>query len=223
MAALDGPRPIGLLDTQLAQSQPIGSPAFFWAAALLERNRPGDASRAADLLEAFRATPAARHPWRLAEALPLLAAAREAMGDRAAAMAIMAETLAQEPGVLVRRFADAGPFSLAVLRRLAASDDPLAERAARVLDAISPPATDPGPLSTLTSREREVLELMGHWLTNKEIATRLGISPNTVRQHSVSIFRKLGVEDRRDAVDVLLATRRPMLRQRADHTVPGNP
>jgi DNA-binding NarL/FixJ family response regulator len=49
------------------------------------------------------------------------------------------------------------------------------------------------PLSELTPREREVLELMAHGLTDLGIARRLYIEPNTVDSHNRSIFRKLNL------------------------------
>ena len=51
-------------------------------------------------------------------------------------------------------------------------------------------------LSTLTEREREVLELLAQGLTNKEIAERLVITTNTVKRHIKAIFEKLNVHTR---------------------------
>jgi len=54
--------------------------------------------------------------------------------------------------------------------------------------------------NVLTFREMDVLLLLDQRLTNKEIARALGISPDTVRQHTVNIYRKLGVQNRRQAI-----------------------
>lgn len=48
-------------------------------------------------------------------------------------------------------------------------------------------------LSTLTSREREVLTLIASGSSNKQAAAALGISPRTVESHRDSVMRKLGV------------------------------
>jgi DNA-binding NarL/FixJ family response regulator len=52
----------------------------------------------------------------------------------------------------------------------------------------------------LTSRERQVLELLSDGHTMRQIATRLGISPRTVETHVGKIYRKLGVRTRVQAV-----------------------
>ena len=56
------------------------------------------------------------------------------------------------------------------------------------------------PIEALTAREREVLELLSHGLPNKTIASRLDISEHTVKFHLSSIFSKLGVTTRTEAV-----------------------
>ncbi|MBN2706309.1 MAG: hypothetical protein JXR89_07710 [Deltaproteobacteria bacterium] len=56
-----------------------------------------------------------------------------------------------------------------------------------------------GIVSPLSRREAEVLRLISGGLTNKEIAWRLKITPDTVKSHVVHIFNKLGVNDRTQA------------------------
>ena len=51
-------------------------------------------------------------------------------------------------------------------------------------------------ITSLTVREREVIDLVGQGLKNQMIADRLCISEATVRHHLTSIFAKLGVDDR---------------------------
>ena len=54
----------------------------------------------------------------------------------------------------------------------------------------------------LTPREIEVLRMIAEGLGNKEIASRLRISDHTVKFHISSIFAKLGVSSRTEAVIV---------------------
>ena len=58
-------------------------------------------------------------------------------------------------------------------------------------------AQAPGGLS---ARETEILTLIAEGLSNKEIARSLDIGPETVKSHLKSIFTKLGVERRAQAV-----------------------
>lgn len=53
--------------------------------------------------------------------------------------------------------------------------------------------------NNLTSREKEVLELIAEGLINREIAKRLYISEKTVKNHVSNIFKKLNVSDRTQA------------------------
>lgn len=55
-------------------------------------------------------------------------------------------------------------------------------------------------LDALTPREREVLDVLAEGLSNKEIAWRLKISEHTVKFHVASIFAKLDVSTRAEAV-----------------------
>ena len=57
---------------------------------------------------------------------------------------------------------------------------------------------------SLTHREQEVLELLAEGLPNKAIATRLGISDQTVKFHVASISAKLGATNRTEAVRIAL-------------------
>jgi DNA-binding NarL/FixJ family response regulator len=52
----------------------------------------------------------------------------------------------------------------------------------------------------LTERESEVLDLLARGLDNAQIAARLELSEKTVRNHITSIFAKLEVETRAQAI-----------------------
>jgi DNA-binding NarL/FixJ family response regulator len=56
------------------------------------------------------------------------------------------------------------------------------------------------PTRELSARELEVLAMIVHGKSNKEIAAALGISDSTVKVHVASILNKLGVNDRTEAV-----------------------
>ncbi len=73
-----------------------------------------------------------------------------------------------------------------------------------------------GLFSPLSMREMQVLTYLTQGQTNKEIACQLGISPQTVKNHLASLFRKLGVEDRTQAV--LVALQRGWIRMQTVET-----
>lgn len=68
------------------------------------------------------------------------------------------------------------------------------------------PPRGPADHAVLTSRERDVLELLVAGGTNREISGQLGISAKTVMHHTSSIYRKLSVRGRAEAVAWALRT-----------------
>jgi len=74
--------------------------------------------------------------------------------------------------------------------------------AARLLPARDPgpAAPDEGPGDALTPREREVLELLAHGLSNRRIADALAISEHTAKFHVAAVCAKLGAASRTEAV-----------------------
>ena len=54
--------------------------------------------------------------------------------------------------------------------------------------------------ASLSARERTIVLLMGHGLTNKMIARQLRIAPETVKSHAKRIFLKLTAQTRAQAV-----------------------
>ena len=54
----------------------------------------------------------------------------------------------------------------------------------------------------LTPKQKEVLKLMGLGLSNKEIARKLSVSPETVKTHAKDLFGRLGVKNRTQAASV---------------------
>ena len=93
-------------------------------------------------------------------------------------------------------------------RRDAAAPDSLVERT-RVRRDVTRSCADDEAVSgaearaaadPVSPRERDVLAAFATGATNPAIAQELGLSPNTVKQHASSIFRKLGVRNRAEAV-----------------------
>jgi ATP/maltotriose-dependent transcriptional regulator MalT len=70
--------------------------------------------------------------------------------------------------------------------------------------ALASDAKDPAEMqdsgASLSMRERAIVLLMGHGLTNKMIARQLSIAPETVKSHAKRIFLKLTVQTRAQAV-----------------------
>jgi DNA-binding NarL/FixJ family response regulator len=60
-----------------------------------------------------------------------------------------------------------------------------------LVDSLVSRPRDPNPLSELTEREREVLSLIAEGLTDRGIADRLWLTPNTIETHVRHILRKL--------------------------------
>jgi LuxR family maltose regulon positive regulatory protein len=170
---------------------------------LIAQGRPGEAAALLErLLQAAEA--GGRVGWTIAT-LVLRALALQARGDVDQAMTPLARALAlAEPEGYVRVFVDEGP-AMAELLRHAASRGIAPEYASRLLAASDVPEyamrTSTQPLiEPLSERELEVLRLLPTHLSSTEIAEELVIAPSTVRSHVKSIYGKLNVHSRKDAV-----------------------
>ncbi|MEK6373597.1 MAG: response regulator transcription factor [Acidobacteriota bacterium] len=56
------------------------------------------------------------------------------------------------------------------------------------------------PTQPLTAREQQIVTMVAHGYTNKEIAAALGITVKTVESHKTKIMQKLGITSRADLV-----------------------
>lgn len=93
----------------------------------------------------------------------------------------------------------------AAIRAAHAGHPALSPEAAQVLlDMVRGGAPAALPAAELTERERQVLGLMTQGYTNRQIAQKLAISPSTVKTYASSIFSKLGVASRTEAVALAL-------------------
>jgi DNA-binding NarL/FixJ family response regulator len=115
----------------------------------------------------------------------------------------------EAPSTRVLLISGAGRISPNAARAAGASgfvskDRPAAEiaRAVRAVglgEAVFPPQEDQAGV-LLTEREREVLVLLASGATNREIAGSLYLSPHTVKEYTSSLYRKLAVRNRAEAV-----------------------
>jgi DNA-binding NarL/FixJ family response regulator len=107
---------------------------------------------------------------------------------------------------------DVTPEHLTAAVRLVTTGDALLAPSItrRLVERFATPApTQPAvhrDLAVLTPRELEVLTLMGHGLSNGELAGELTLSEATIKTHVARIFAKLGLRDRAQAVVVAYET-----------------
>jgi LuxR family maltose regulon positive regulatory protein len=168
---------------------------------LLAAGRPG---AALGLLDSIR-TGARTGPAVTVRAALARAQAAEGAGDTATARRLVEQALLDARRERLRRpFLDARPWIRPLL-----STEPLHELAADWLTPGpsrrgGPTATDapPPPLvaEKLSGRERDVLERLARMMSTEEIAADLYVSVNTVKTHLKSVYRKLAVSRRNEAV-----------------------
>ena len=199
-------------------------PSITRCRALLAVESPGGLLKAeAQLRECAEVAEAQHNTCHLIRILTLLATAykRQDKTEQALGALERAVTLARR-GDLVLPFVELGApmvdlleqltggreFSAHVERLVAAFGAP-SEGSTREAEAKNTPsvrgAVAAGSLAGLTNREADVLELLALRLQDKEIATRLGISYQTVNGHLKQVYQKLGVHGRREAVERAVA------------------
>jgi LuxR family transcriptional regulator, maltose regulon positive regulatory protein len=137
-------------------------------------------------------------------ALVLAAIARRRLGqtDQAADQLGYALTLA-EPHREYRSFLDGGSAARSALAVLIRPASQGAATAARILQRFDTRPTRPADAPAavpLTGSELAVLRFLPTHMTNQEIAEALFLSINTVKTHLRSVYRKLGVTTRRQAI-----------------------
>jgi LuxR family maltose regulon positive regulatory protein len=198
--------------------QPAAMP-FFYAPlltipkVLLAAGAPGYQMRVDSCLRQLHEFAEFTHNKRiLIEVLALEAMLHDADDDEQAAFAALEQSLAlAQPGGFIRLYVDLGPQMAGLLRRL-----PQRELHTAYINAILSSFADATALEprsagngqsieSLTGRELEILELLAKRYSNKEIAAELVISPGTVKRHTVNIYQKLHVHNRRDAAEAAIA------------------
>ena len=148
------------------------------------------------------------------QVLALQAMLNDAQGNEQAALTLLQQAISlAEPGGFIRLFVDLGPRLATLLKRLrhVGGDSDYTGQILQAFDEFTPALPPPiQPASTLdqqteliellTAREHEILTLLGQRLTDKEIAQALVISHLTVKRHTSTIYQKLQVNGRREAV-----------------------
>jgi DNA-binding NarL/FixJ family response regulator len=142
-----------------------------------------------------------------------IAATREVLGAEPDVKVVVLTTFEEDDYIFEALSAGASGFLLkrtkpeeliAAIHTVADGDSLLSPSVTRrVIDrmATQPAAALSGAqLETLTPREREVLELVGRGLSNREIAETFFIEESTVKTHVKRILMKLGLRDRVQAV-----------------------
>ncbi|MGF6732030.1 LuxR family maltose regulon positive regulatory protein [Paraburkholderia youngii] len=177
----------------------------------MEQGRTQDA---ADTLTASLQAIECRHGCYLALRLrTVLALVWMAAGERARAVETFRQVLkAAAPAGLYQSIVDQGPQIVPLLQavrdalRGEAQAKALLAYVDRLLDG-SRALYQPGDTrarnaerEALSARERDIIGLIAHGQSNKEIARTLGIAPETVKSHVKSIFVKLSVDKRAQAV-----------------------
>jgi LuxR family maltose regulon positive regulatory protein len=122
---------------------------------------------------------------------------RSADDQRAHEALLQALALAEQQRA-VRPFLEAGPALRSMLARQAGRFGRLERFAETVLGALPSPSS--GPHDALTDREQALLVELPSMRTAEEIADTMFVSVNTVKTHLRGIYRKLGVNQRRDAI-----------------------
>jgi len=206
----------------------IGDPArevssIFFVRVLLKKGELEKAQKLLSQLE--QAAVAGRRHGTLIQILLLQATAYRALDELPKALETLLRSLnLAYPEAYLMTFLEAGVPIYDLLKRLRSRPlpQPLAAYVLRLLQAfeqrrgpmLSP--SDAGPqgvaagqerasptgdlVEPLSERELEVLHLISTGRTNKEIAGQLVVSPGTVKAHTASIYRKLDVANRTEAV-----------------------
>lgn len=150
-------------------------------AVLAERGRLREARDELEQALRIRREWSGLSPWPRLEILLRLAPVLAGLGDHRESA-----TLLDEAGKLLESLPNGAEAQLARLerlkRRLAGRPRPVA------------------PGEPLTEREREVLRMLEGTLSLRDIGRALYLSPNTIKTHTRTLYRKLDVSDRREAV-----------------------
>jgi len=183
------------------------SPYLTLVKILLAQKTPSSLKKAGEFLNQMRSYLESIHDTRfLIEAMALQAIFLHMNGDSSAAVKTLFESISlAEPGGFIRLFVDLGEqiyYLLGLLKVEIGSTAYIDE----ILTTFPVPQTITSAkkgvrvVENLTNRELEIIELLERRLSNKEIAGLLFITAGTVKGHTIRIYQKLDVKNRRQAV-----------------------
>jgi LuxR family maltose regulon positive regulatory protein len=188
-------------------------PSLTRAAYLVSQATPADCRAGLqDVKEALQRAERHHNTWQTLRFLALKAVALQCAGNLDEALDVLAETLRMAaPLGLVRTFVDRGSIMAELLKALVvrSPENPYARHLLKAFGAAASEAyrhaeaDQPAEVlhsGGLSNRELDVLGLLAARLSNKEIAGRLGVSPETVKKHTMNLYHKLHVHGRRQAV-----------------------
>jgi LuxR family maltose regulon positive regulatory protein len=184
---------------------------------LIAEGTPGSLLKATRLLTGYLQNSQAQHNiWREIEVSILLAVAYEKQGRHQPALDLLKKALIlSRPGAIIQHIVEVGSEVAGLVAELLAQGvtppflKQILEAIQATVDKPASPDSDHQPvilepkdmlIEQLTRREFEVLTLLMQDLTNREIANTLTISIHTVKRHTANIYRKLAVNNRRQAV-----------------------
>lgn len=201
------------LDPPLGPLIDFELPLLTHAKILLAESSPTSLAQALNDLAQLRQVAEFTHNTiRLIEILAVQALVEAAQGETEPALATLQRSvLLAKPGRCIRTFVDLGPALAGLLYALAKrgiETEYLGELLAAFPASLQ--TLDPAQqvrrtaqaqlIEPLTERESEVLLHLQHDLPNKVIARKLNISALTVKKHTVSLYQKLSVQSRQQAV-----------------------
>jgi LuxR family maltose regulon positive regulatory protein len=132
---------------------------------------------------------------------------QKSSGDEVSALSALKQALnLAKPGGFVRLFMAQEPCLSNLLQKLDNHHNPFIEQISNTLEEdVGYTEANNSLIVPLTDRELNVLAFLIKRLTNKEIAGQLNISTGTVKSHTIRIYQKLSVNNRREAVGKALS------------------
>jgi LuxR family transcriptional regulator, maltose regulon positive regulatory protein len=185
-------------------------PHFTLLKILLARSTDESRKRVADVLSRLRyCVESSQNKIFLIQVLIFEALLQKSTGDVSSALNLIKQALSlAKTGGMIRLFVDIGTPIFDLLHHLEEKRDMFVQQIfnSRIDEDSSISKANSNLVVPLTDRELRVMELLVKRLTNKEIADRLVISAGTVKSHTIRIYQKLNVKNRRQASEKAVAS-----------------